>query len=111
MEREVLWYVGGNNLKDLKRECPDCIGMPDPGPESNLATLLDEHRPKVVASVWRYYSKSFVEACHKAGAIVIVDESDPTCWDDAVAWGSDGIQTDHPEELIDFLMDRKRIGN
>lgn len=108
MEHDVLWYVGGNNLKELKGQCPDCIEMPDPGPESNLARMLEELRPRVVASVWRYYSKSFVEACHKAGAIVIVDESDPSCWEDAVSWGSDGIQTDHPAELIDFLVERRK---
>jgi hypothetical protein len=34
---------------------------------------------------------------------VIVDEKDPSCWADAVAWGSDGIQTDHPAQLIEFL--------
>jgi len=103
MEHDVLWYAGVNKLVELRRYCPDCIAMPDPGPEKNLPWVLKRFRPHVVASTWRYYSKSFVETCHKAGAIVIVDESSPRCWEDAVAWGSDGIQTDHPEKLIRFL--------
>jgi hypothetical protein len=61
-----------------------------------------------VASVWRHFSPTFVTTCHDAGAIVIVDESDPSCWDDALAWGADGIQTDHPEKLIQFLQTREK---
>jgi glycerophosphoryl diester phosphodiesterase len=105
MEHQVLWYASVDELKELEEICPECIGMPDPGPEENLPKLL-ETKPRVVASVWRFYSPAFVKACHDAGAIVMVDESDPSCWEDAIAWGSDGIQTDHPEELIALLKNR-----
>ncbi|MCL4693886.1 MAG: glycerophosphodiester phosphodiesterase family protein [Candidatus Hydrogenedentes bacterium] len=107
MAHDVLWYASPEELRELKEVCPECIEMPDPGPEENLAALLKEAEPRVVASVWRFYSPSFVKACHDAGAIVMVDESDPSCWEDAIAWGSDGIQTDHPEELIAFLKARE----
>jgi len=105
MEHQVLWYATVDELKELEEICPECIGMPDPGPEENLPKLL-ETEPRVVASVWRFYSPAFVKACHDAGAIVMVDESDPSCWEEAIAWGSDGIQTDHPEELIALLKNR-----
>ncbi|MCC6487314.1 MAG: glycerophosphodiester phosphodiesterase family protein [Candidatus Hydrogenedentes bacterium] len=108
MERNVIWYVGGPQLHELKEVCPECIPMPDPGPEENLAKLLADEKPRIVASVWEYYSKSFLDACHKAGAIVIVDESDPTCWEQALAWGTDGIQTDHPADLIKLLEERAK---
>lgn len=108
MEHSVIWYVGGPQLKELKEVCPECIPMPDPGPEENLAKLLADEKPRAVASVWEYYSKSFLDACHKAGAIVIVDESDPTCWEQALAWGTDGIQTDHPADLIKLLDARAK---
>jgi hypothetical protein len=62
----------------------------------------------VIAAVWRHYSRSFAAKCHQAGAIVIVDESGPTCWEDAIAWNSDGIQSDHPAQLITFMELRKR---
>jgi len=106
MEHQVIWYAGVSELEEMKEVCPECVEMPDPGPEEFLAKLL-ETKPRVVASVWRFYSPAFVKACHDAGAIVIVDESDPTCWEDAIAWGSDGIQTNHPEELIAFLKERE----
>ena len=106
MERNVIWYAGPAKLREVAAQCPECIPMPDPGPEKRLAKVIEEFKPRVIASVWDQYSASFVEACHKAGAIVIVDESDPSCWEQAVAWKSDGIQTDHPEDLIAWLKKR-----
>ncbi len=108
MEHDVIWYIGGREIEQLRESCPQCIPMPDPGPEKNLAKLLEETRPQMVASVWKFFSKSFVDACHAADAIVIVDESDPSCWDDCLAWGTDGIQTDHPEDLIAFLESQSK---
>ena len=107
MSHDVIWYAGGRTLLDLAEYCPDCWPMPDPGPEKNIERLVKRHEPKVIAAVWRHYSKSFVEKCHAAGAIVIVDESDPSCWEDAIAWDSDGVQTDHPEEFIAFLKQKE----
>ncbi|NIA15310.1 MAG: hypothetical protein GWP08_14670 [Nitrospiraceae bacterium] len=106
MEHDVLWYISSGRVKKLREVCPECIAMPDPGAEKGLPRLLERVKPRVVAAVWRHYSPSFVEKCHAAGAIVIVDESDPDCWEDAVAWGSDGVQTDHPEAFIEFLKQR-----
>lgn len=103
MTGQVLWYADFDELEQVARLCPACILMPDPGPAENLPDVSERFRPSVIAAVWRYYSPSFAEKCHQAGAIVIVDESGPSCWDDALAWNTDGIQTDHPEELIALL--------
>ena len=77
--------------------------MPDPYTEKLLPLMIKKFNPKVIAASWKNYSKTFVETCHTSGALVLVDESDPSCWQEAVDWGSDGIQTDHPAELIKFL--------
>jgi len=106
MAREVLWYAGPAQLERVREICPECIIMPDPGPEKFLAGLIDRLKPKVVASTWRNYSEQFAKTCHAAGAIVIVDEDGPACWEEALRWNTDGIQTDHPEELIAFLSKR-----
>lgn len=103
MEKDILWYCDGPQHHFIKKNCADCISMPDPGPESNLPALIEEFKPKAIASVWKHFSPTFVKTCHEAGAVVIVDESDPSCWEQAVAWGTDGIQTDHPEKLIAWL--------
>jgi glycerophosphoryl diester phosphodiesterase len=108
MARHVLWYADFDELDRVAELCPDCILMPDPGPERNLPEVLDRFKPSVVASVWRYYSRSFAEKCHQAGAIVIVDESGPACWKQALAWNTDGIQTNQPAQLIYVLEHQKR---
>jgi len=110
MEKQVLWYASLSKLRELEKSCPSCIAMPDPGPEKNLKKLIAAFQPAVVASVWRHYSKSFVDTVHDAGAIVIVDEDDPGCWEDALKWKSDGIQTDHPAALIEWLAQNRQNG-
>ncbi len=109
MARDVLWYASPGKLEDVRELCPECIPMPDPGPEIMLPGIIEVFKPRVIAAVWRHYSPGFVQTCHENGAIVIVDESDPTCWGDALSWGSDGIQTDHPAQLIEFIESRQKV--
>ena len=108
MARQVLWYADFDELQRVAELCPECILMPDPGPEENLPEVIERFEPSVIAAVWRHYSKSFAAKCHRAGAIVIVDESGPACWQDALAWNTDGIQSDQPARLISLLDRRKR---
>ena len=107
MERDVIWYAGPRTLMEVAEACPECFPMPDPGIEGLLPRLLERLTPKVVAATWDNFSEDFVKKCHAAGAIVIVDESDPTCWDEALSWNTDGIQTDHPEAFIEYLKNRE----
>ena len=106
MEKNTLWYANPAVLIKLRDLCPECIPMPDPGVERLLPKILERIRPAVVAATWDNFSKSFVDACHAAGAKVIVDESDSSCWPQALEWGTDGIQTDTPAALIAFLEAR-----
>jgi glycerophosphoryl diester phosphodiesterase len=106
MAEDTLWYAGPPALDTVRAQCPECVIMPDPGPERNLARTLARWQPRVVASTWKHFSQTFLAACRAAGAIVLVDESDPGCWPEALAWGVDGIQTDHPAELIAHLKAR-----
>jgi glycerophosphoryl diester phosphodiesterase len=106
MARQVLWYADFGELERVAELCPECILMPDPGPEGNLPKVIDRFEPSVIAAVWRHYSQSFAAKCHQAGAIVIVDESGPACWQDALAWNTDGIQSDRPAQLIALLERR-----
>jgi len=103
MERNVIWYAGPTKLKEVAAICPECIPMPDPYEIKNLSKLLQGDKPRVVASSWEYYSKEYAQQCHEAGAIVIVDDDGPKCWESALEWGTDGIQTDEPEQLIAFI--------
>ena len=106
MTHDVLWYASTMHLRQLRETCPECILMPDPGPEQNLPRTFDLFTPQVVASVWRHLSESFVRICHEAGTLVIVDDGGPDSWDTLLAWGVDGIQTDQVNELIEYLKTR-----
>ncbi len=108
MEHDVIWYIGGGMVPVLHKASPECIEMPDPGVEMMLPALLESVKPRVVAGTWKHYSKAFTDKCHAAGAIVIVDDGGPESWKDAVAWGTDGLQTDHPADLIAFLDARTK---
>jgi glycerophosphoryl diester phosphodiesterase len=106
MEQDTLWYIPSSRVKELTECAPRAWPMPDPGPESGLAKLLADCKPAVVASMWKYFSPTFSERCHNNGAIVIVDEDGKECWQSLLDYKADGIQTDHPAELIEFLKQR-----
>lgn len=105
MARDALWYAGVPQQLAVQKECSECLLMPDPGPGENLESILGsfETKPRIIASVMRFCSESFMETAHARGAIVITDESSPDDWPKMLEWGMDGIQTDHPAELIQFL--------
>jgi len=106
MTGAVWWYADEDELEQVLEQCPDCLVMPDPGPEKNLLPLLQRFNPRLVATTWERFSPSFARRCHQAGAKVIMDEGQPDCWRQALEWGCAGIQTDRPADLIEFLVDR-----
>ena len=65
--------------------------------------------PLVLATDMGQLSESFVKTTHENGAKVIVDEKTgtPEEWEQILKWGTDGIQTDNPEALLEFLKKRK----
>lgn len=108
MEQDTLWYIPPNKVEELLRLSDHVWPMPDPGPERYLPDLLKLQNPRVVASAWKHFSLEFGKRCHDHGAIVIVDEGDRSSWVPLLEFGADGIQTDHPEELIKFLDKRSQ---
>ena len=113
MEKQVLWCISPRIVDEVRQHCPECVPMPDPESEEELKEMLAKTKAEVVAPVWSDFSETFSEKCHAVGATVFVDEreSDPANWSLALEWGADGIQTDDPEGLIDFLKRRERFRN
>ena len=108
MERDIVWYVPASYmdvLKEIKINCHKCVPMPDPGPKKNIAKVVEQIHPQVLATDMSKLSESFVKTAHANNAMVFVDENDGTMteWKKILKWGTDGIQTDRPEELIEFL--------
>lgn len=106
MTGSVLWYAGTPDLRRLREICPECLPMPDPGAAENLERTLTLFQPRVIASVWRHFSETFAARCRKEGILTMVDDGGPDTWDSLLAWGVDGIQTDHVAALIARLRSR-----
>jgi glycerophosphoryl diester phosphodiesterase len=112
MERDIVWYIPASYMdiiKQLKSLCYKCVPMPDPGPEKNVQEVVNEVRPQVLASDMGQLSESFVITAHANHAKVFVDENKgtPQEWQQIIDWGTDGIQTDNPEALLEFLKSKK----
>ena len=112
MERNIIWYIPASYKKaivQLKMYCDECRVMPDPGDESNLLKVLQKIQPQIIASDMGHLSASFVTTSHSNGAKVFVDDrkATETEWTQIIDLGTDGIQTDKPEELIQFLKKNK----
>lgn len=111
MERDIIWYIPADYHKavdQLKLYCDECLVMPDPGKEKNLLPVLQKIHPQIIATDMGQLSASFVDTSHKNGAMVFVDdhEATETEWTHIIKFGTDGIQTDKPEELIQFLKEK-----
>ncbi len=108
MERQVVWYIPASYEKEiraLQEYCRECPVMSDPGNVGNLSKVLDGIRPKIVASDMGHLTADFVRTAHAKEVKVFVDDDRATEkeWQQIVDWGTDGIQTDRPQALIDFL--------
>ncbi|MDP2336995.1 MAG: glycerophosphodiester phosphodiesterase family protein [Bacteroidota bacterium] len=112
MERDIIWYIPASHMeiiKQLKSLCYKCVPMPDPGQEKNIGEVVNQVHPQVLASDMGQLNESFVKTAHAIQAKVFVDENKgtPEEWQQIINWGTDGIQTDDPAALIEFLKNRK----
>lgn len=108
MEKDVIWYIPYQNLIDIENVeqlFGNSFPMPDPGEEKNIKTILKKIKTPVIATDMGVLTQSFVDSSHKFGAKVFVDEKAGTVaeWKKIIGWRTDGIQTDKPAELIEFL--------
>ncbi|HRX11765.1 MAG TPA: glycerophosphodiester phosphodiesterase family protein [Draconibacterium sp.] len=108
MEKDIIWYIPYRYL--LETENTDTIFgstfiMPDPQSEKNLEPMFKKFKAAIVATDMGELSEHFVNAAHVNGAKVFVDEKEGTIveWQKIIGWKTDGIQTDNPAGLIEFL--------
>jgi hypothetical protein len=84
--------------------------MPDPGPEKNVLNVIKNTDAMVLASDMDYLNARFVEQAHENGVKVFVDDDKGSQeeWRQIIEWGTDGIQTANPMELIEFIIKNER---
>ncbi len=113
MASHAVWYIPASHMKEImqvKELCPESYVMPDPGNEKNIARVTAKAHPLVLATDMGELSKNYVRMAHENGAMVFVDEKEgtPEEWDRIIDWGTDGIQTDRPYELIEYLNKKQK---
>ncbi len=112
MEREIIWYIPASNMnviKEIKENCYKCLPMPDPGKQENIEKVFKEIQPWFIATDMGELNEEYMTIAKKHNIKVIVDEDKGTEeeWSKIIEWGTDGIQTDNPEQLINFLKNKK----
>jgi len=110
VERSAI-YGNPDLLAEIMSIEPTAVLMPElPRDPTKLPVLVDRLRPAVIAiSNFERITEENVAACHAAGAVVWVDimaRDTPEGWAHAISCGVDGIQTDRPDALIDWLREQ-----
>ena len=108
MEESIIWYIPASYIEashELKKLCPKCIPMPDPGPKENILKIAETTHPIVIATDMGELNEEYMQIAKSKNIKVFVDEDEGTEaeWTKIIKWGTDGIQTDDPKKLIDFL--------
>ncbi len=113
MERDIVWYIPASFMEPIKQvqdNCYKCLPMPDPGPAKNIVKVAKEVQPQVIATDMGELNSNYMKIAHENSIIVFVDEDkgNPKEWEKILDWGTEGIQTDKPEELIRFIKERNK---
>ncbi|MFZ1291637.1 MAG: glycerophosphodiester phosphodiesterase family protein [Melioribacteraceae bacterium] len=108
MEKDIIWYIPFSYVKEIEKLqeiCVDCIPMPDPESKANLVELFEKLNPIIIATDMSHLDEEFVKISHKKNIKVFVDEKigNEFEWNKIIQLGTDGIQTDSPEKLVEFL--------
>jgi len=113
MENDIVWYIPYQYILQTENVVGffgNSYPMPDPQSEKNIKTAVGNLRTPLIATDMGELSQNFVNEAHKYGARIFVDEKEGTNaeWAKIISWGTEGIQTDKPAELIEFLKHYKK---
>jgi glycerophosphoryl diester phosphodiesterase len=113
-ERTVV-YQGADYLEKLGHIDARIRLMPPARSTDQVTALAAGLRPYAVDTPWPVVSKKYIDHCHAAGIAVFSDAPffvDVKGFRQAIEWGIDLIQTDHPLRLWRAmeLVDNQRAG-
>ena len=110
MTDRVVIYCGLSLAQQIQKLNPKLMVMPEAGTAARAQTLIEQLHPKVMAFDARDFLPEIIAVAKRAGAQVYVDRlgvlDTPAGWQAAIDNGADGIQTDKPRELVEFLVGR-----
>jgi len=115
MERQVIVYINEERQfyqwRAAAPAMPLMVSLPRTVRDTtSLNAFLDKAHPEILDGDYSQYTEDMVKAAHEQGYVVLPDiegpNENPSFWDRALLKGFSGVQTDHPEELIDYLKEK-----
>jgi glycerophosphoryl diester phosphodiesterase len=106
MTDHVVIY-SGRISKDIQDLDPRLKLMPEARSADFARQLIDTLHLKVLAFDANDFKPDVIAVAKQGKALIYVDRlgpaDNPETWQQAIDQGADGIQTDHPEQLVKFL--------
>jgi glycerophosphoryl diester phosphodiesterase len=110
MADHVVIYVGLSEGKEIQRLNPKLKVMPEAGTAENAKHLIERLHPQVMAFDAADFKPEIIRVVKEANAQIYVDRMGttdaPAGWQSAIDAGADGIQTDRPAELVQYLREK-----
>jgi glycerophosphoryl diester phosphodiesterase len=115
MQDQVIVYINSEDqLKQWHKLVPTMplmISLPDTIKTAEAVTnLLKQYPVALLDGDYSDYTADMIKAAKNAGIAVWPDIQSPfesKNWDKAIELGFDGLQTDHPQQLADYLKQKK----
>ena len=110
MSDHVVIYAGLRLSKEIQQLNPKLKVMPESDSVATVKRLIDELHPKVIAFGARDFTPEIIRLVKESHAEIYVDRMGstdaPAGWQSAIDAGADGIQTDRPGELVQYLKEK-----
>ena len=110
MADHVVIYCGPALAKQILALNARLRVMPESNSVEHAQALVDQLQPKVIAYGASDWKPEIIAVAKKANALVYVDRmgttDGPEGWQSAIDAGADGIQTDRPAALVEYLRQK-----
>jgi glycerophosphoryl diester phosphodiesterase len=110
MTDHVVIYCKANLCKQIEDLNPKLKVMPESDSVEHSHMLVDLLRPKVIAFGAGDFTPEIIAVVKQANAQIYVDRmgttDGPEGWQSAIDAGADGIQTDRPGPLVEYLREK-----
>ena len=115
MEKQVLVYINGAqqiiDWKSVDPAMPLMLSMPNSAKDTEgMKTFINQAKPDLLDGGWAAYNNEMVATAKSMGIPVWPDiqsrDEGPQVWEQAIAKGFTGLQTDHPAALVKFLKEK-----
>jgi glycerophosphoryl diester phosphodiesterase len=115
MQKDVVVYINAPHQfyewRTVAPAVPLMVSLPGSVRSADsLAAFLKKYHPDILDGDFDEYSADMIKAAAAAGVMVLPDIQRPgenaALWNTAIQKGLEGLQTDHPGDLVNFLKEK-----